>query len=246
MDDTRVPAPAWARRLRAFNEHCMFDLGPGPKPLQLAWVINFQKGASFPFFALLMWLYADATPWATSPAAWTYLALHGSYGLLWLIKDAAFPDANWHRPCTLGSALFGALGLAAYWAIGWVLISGTSQPDYPLPDPAWFALCVGLAVVGGALVLAADAQKYTALRLQRGLITTGLFRWIRHPNYLGEMLVYLAFGLLAWHWLAAVVLGWFWLGMFAVNMVMKEASMSRYPEWSAYRKRSWWLLPGLL
>jgi hypothetical protein len=41
------------------------------------------------------------------------------------------------------------------------------------------------------------------------------------------------------------VLGYIWLGLFAVNMAMKEASMSRYPEMAAYRKRSWWLVPGL-
>jgi hypothetical protein len=29
-------------------------------------------------------------------------------------------------------------------------------------------------------------------------------------------------------------------------MVMKEASMSRYPDWAAYKKRSWWLIPFLL
>jgi len=36
-----------------------------------------------------------------------------------------------------------------------------------------------------------------------------------------------------------------WIGIFAVNMIMKEASMSRYPEWTAYRRQSWWLLPGI-
>jgi hypothetical protein len=26
-------------------------------------------------------------------------------------------------------------------------------------------------------------------------------------------------------------------------MAMKEASLSRYPGWEEYRRRSWWLLP---
>ena len=43
-----------------------------------------------------------------------------------------------------------------------------------------------------------------------------------------------------------VVLAGVWLGLFSVNMVLKEASMSRYPEWAAYKKRTWWLVPGLL
>jgi steroid 5-alpha reductase family enzyme len=37
-------------------------------------------------------------------------------------------------------------------------------------------------------MIAADAQKYFTLRVQRGLITSGMFRYIRHPNYLGEMM----------------------------------------------------------
>jgi protein-S-isoprenylcysteine O-methyltransferase Ste14 len=49
-----------------------------------------------------------------------------------------------------------------------------------------------------------------------------------------------------WHWLPLVVLASIWLGIFAVNMVAEEASMSRHAEWKEYRKRSWWLIPGVL
>jgi protein-S-isoprenylcysteine O-methyltransferase Ste14 len=239
-------APRWALALRRFDDWALFDAGGGARPLKLAWVINLQKGASLPFFALMMALYADRTPWATSAPAWTYLALHGSYGLVWLLKDFAFPDANWQRRCTWGSALIAAIGLAGYWSIGWVLISGVSSPRYPLSEPAWLALCIGLCIAGVAIMLAADVQKYVQLRARRGLITTGMFRWVRHPNYLGEMMIYGSFALLAWHWLPLLVLATFWLGLFAPNMALKEASMSRYPEWAAYERRSWWLVPGVL
>ena len=116
---------------------------------------------------------------------------------------------------------------------------------YPLPDHAWFALCIALHTLGIAIMLSADAQKFYTLRVQRGLITTGMFRYIRHPNYLGEMMIYGSYALLVWHWLPVVILAWIWIGIFAVNMVLKEASMSRYPEWAAYKRRTGWLLPGL-
>jgi hypothetical protein len=29
------------------------------------------------------------------------------------------------------------------------------------------------------------------------------------------------------------MVAWVWLGLFTVNMHMKEAGMSRYPEWAA-------------
>ena len=51
-----------------------------------------------------------------------------------------------------------------------------------------------------------DAQKYYVLQIQKGLITNGMFAYVRHPNYLGEMMIYLSFALLAnvlnsrWSW----------------------------------------------
>jgi hypothetical protein len=41
-------------------------------------------------------------------------------------------------------------------------------------------------------------------------------------------------------------LTWVWLGVFAPNMALKEASLARYAGWETYRARSWWLLPGIL
>ena len=240
------PAPAWALALRRFNDYVMNDIGGGTRPWKMSWIINFQKGGTFFFLGALMALYADRTPAATAPAAWIYLAMHGSYGLVWLLKDVAFPDPNWQKRITVGAGLYLLSGLALYWSFGWLLISGTSQPDYPLPDFAWFCLCVSLCLTGSALMIAADAQKYFTLRIRRGLITDGVHRYVRHPNYLGEMMIYGSFAMMVWHWLPVLVLAWVWGGLFAVNMVMKEASMSRYPEWAEYRKRTWWLVPGVL
>ena len=241
-----VNAPAWAHTLRRFNQWAMFDLGGGPRPLKLAWVINLQKAGSLPFFLFLIWYYGDLIPEQSRTAAWIYTALHGSYGLVWLGKDLLFPDPNWQARATLPSCLFGLFGLAMYWAAGWLLISGTSVPNYPLQEAVWLGLCVCLCLLGSVIMIAADVQKHVQLAARRGLITTGMFSRIRHPNYLGEMMIYGSLAMLAWHWLPVVVLAYFWCTMFATNMVMKEASMSRYPEWSAYQKQSWWLIPGLL
>ena len=237
-----TPAPAWAVGMRKFTDYLSKDFLGGPRPWKFAWIINFQKGGSFFFFGFLIWYYQN-----TSTAAWVYLALHGGYGLVWLIKDLTFPDPNWQIKITIGAGInaFAAV-LGLYWVFGWLLISRTSQPVYPLPEAVWFALCISLCLLGSVIMIAADAQKFYTLRLQRGLITDGMHRWVRHPNYLGEMMIYGSFAMLAWHWFPVLVLAWVWLGLFAVNMVMKEASMSRYPDWAAYKKRSWWLVPFLL
>jgi len=236
------PGPAWALAMRRFNNWLSQDFLGGPRPWKFAWVINFQKGGTFFFLGFLIWWYGN-----TSTAAWIYLALHGTYGLVWLVKDLAFPDPNWQIRITIGGGINAFLGvLGWYWVFGWLLISGTVRPVYPLPDNIWFALCISLCMLGSVIMIAADAQKYFTLRVKRGLITDGMHRFIRHPNYLGEMMIYGSFALMVWHWLPVVVLAWVWLGLFSVNMVMKEASMSRYPEWAAYKKRTWWLVPGLL
>ena len=241
----QTPAPPWAAQMRQLNNWLLYDLGGGPRPLKFAWIIDTQKGLTLAVLAAMMWFYKDQTPQATSTAAYVYLGLHGAYGLVWLLKALTFPDPNWQVFITLPSSLvvFGCMSL--YWGIGWVLISGTSELHYPLPEGAWFCLCIVLCTLGVAIMLAADAQKYFTLKAKRGLITDGMFRYIRHPNYLGEMMIYLALALLAWHWFPAIVLAFVWIQLFLVNMVMKEASMSRHAEWRAYRQRTRWLLPFL-
>lgn len=235
-------APRWAATLQRVTRHCSEDLFGGPRPWRLSTVINLQKGGTLPVLALLMW--RDGAP---TPAAWIYLALHGGYGLVWLFKDLAFPDPRWRVPVTIGGGLASfVLVLGPYWIPGWLLISHRVAPAYPLPASAWFAGCTLLCLLGTALMIAADAQKFFTLRARPGLIMDGVFRYVRHPNYLGEMMIYAAFALLVWHWIAAAILAWVWGTVFAVNMVMKEASLARHPEWAAYRARTWWVVPGVI
>jgi hypothetical protein len=66
-------------------------------------------------------------------------------------------------------------------------------------------------MLGSVFMIAADAQKYYTLRVKRGLITDGMHRYVRHPNYLGEMMIYGSFAMMVWHWLPVVVLAWVWL-----------------------------------
>ncbi len=85
-------APAWAEVMRRVTNYMVNDFGGGPRAWKFAWVINFQKTGTFPFLAVLIAWYHN-----TSTAAWIYLAMHGSYGLVWIIKDLAFPDPAWQR-----------------------------------------------------------------------------------------------------------------------------------------------------
>ena len=93
---------------------------------------------------------------------------------------------------------------------------------------------------------ASDMQKYVHLKLNPGkLITDGLMSRCRNMNYFGEFLIYLAFSLMSRHWLPIIILLLFIVIIWLPNIMRKEKSLSRYPEFSEYKKRSSMLFPFL-
>ena len=179
--DHSIMAPAWAAKLQRITTYAVTRFGGGPRPWKFSWVINFQKCGTFFFLGALMWYYGNY-----STAAWVYLAMHGSYGVVWFIKDMAFPDSGWQQKITIGGGINAFVGvLGWYWVFGWLLISGTGTPEYPLPDAAWFSLCISLCIVGSVIMIAADAQKFFTLKVQSGLITTGMHRLCPSPQLPG-------------------------------------------------------------
>lgn len=200
--------------------------------------IDTHKAATAPFVAALMLVY-DA--W-DRPAAWLYLALHGTYGLLWVWKSRVFPDRSWERETSFGYGLAIWGGLSLYWIAPWLLVSR------PVEVPAWWAAaCVSVYAVGVFLHFASDMQKYAALQARpEHLITGGLFARCRNPNYLGELLIYVSFAALVGHWLPFAVLV-LWLAVVWIpNMRQKDRSLARYPGFEAWRRRSWLFFPPLV
>ena len=234
-----TPAPRAIVLISTLTSWLSRDFLGGPRFIKQAWVVNLQKGLTAVFVLGLMIAWDNfSTP------AWIYLALHGTYGLVWLLKHATMADPNWERRVTFGGALMMfLLVLLPYWLAPVLLITDVLGPERAQPSAAVMAAAVALHTLGVVLMMAADAQKYFALKVQRGLITDGLFRRIRHPNYLGEMMLYGAYALLTLHWLPWLVLAWVWLALFVPNMMLKEASMSRYPGWQAYKARTGMLWP---
>jgi len=240
MAQAPVAVSPLLKRMADLNRHLSQDFLGGPRPFQMAWVINAQKATTILFVAALMLAYRNG-----STVAWVYLALHGTYGLCWLLKHVAFPDRTWEVRVTIGGAVMTwvtVLGL--YWVIAFLVVSDVLGPR-PEPPAAMLAVAIGAHTLGVALMLASDAQKYFTLRVRPGLIEDGLFRRVRHPNYLGEMMIYGSYALLARHWIAWAILAWVWFEVFLVNMKMMEASLSRHPGWVAYEARTGMLLPRL-
>jgi protein-S-isoprenylcysteine O-methyltransferase Ste14 len=176
-----------------------------------------------------------------NPTAWVYLALHGTYGTLWVMKGRIFPDRSWEQSCSLAYGLVIWAGLCLYWVAPWLIMSQGIQ------TPAWYlGMCVFLYAMGVFLHFSADMQKYIALKEKPGhLITDGLFSRVRNMNYFGELLIYSGFGLLAMHWLPLLILLAWVFFVWTPRMLRKDRSLSRYPEFADYRARTKLFIPFL-
>jgi steroid 5-alpha reductase family enzyme len=199
--------------------------------------IDTHKG--FTFIAILL-MMAYFKQWQ-NPTAWIYLALHGTYGILWVVKSRIFPDKQWEVARGFWYGLYIWAGLSLYWITPFLI---TSQA---ISVPTWLlAVCVSMYTFGIFLHFVADMQKYIELKLNPDrLITDGLLSRLRNTNYFGELLIYLGFGLLAMHWLPLFVILLFIIIVWAPNMLRKDKSLSRYPDFAQYKRRTWLFIPYL-
>lgn len=197
--------------------------------------INLHKALTSGVILGLMILYQNF-----SVGPWIMLALHGTYGCLWLLKDRLYPDKQWEQQASISQSIFifGLVGL--YWIAPFILISSGTVLSLPL-----VAIAISLNILGVFLHFVSDAQKYYTLKYRSGLITEGLFTRCRNTNYLGEILIYSSFALLTQHWLPFLILGGFISLVFFPNMLKKDQSLSRYPEFVDYKRHSGLLLAQL-
>jgi protein-S-isoprenylcysteine O-methyltransferase Ste14 len=230
----RETVPTWAVVMDRWTRYLTEDLGGGPRVIKIAQMINVHKVITA-FLIYGMMVHFDNF----STAAWVYLALHGTYGYCWLVKDFAFRDIYFDRRVTFGGVLATYVGLVGwYWLLPYLFISRSVQPSNAM---LWF--CISLHTLGCVVMVAADLQKNLVLRLRKGLITDGVFTYTRNPNYLGEVMIYGSYALLVNHWAGWLVVLWCWLGLFLPRMLLKDVSISRHAGWIAYKERSGLLFP---
>lgn len=196
-------------------------------------IINTHKILVSPLLLFMMWHYNN---WSNE--AFLYLGLHGTYTLLWIMKQALYPDKRFEQPVPLTIGIITPfLPLAAYYIAPYLLISRHTIL------PTWiFAAAPAIYTIGIFMHFVSDAQKHYTLRLQKGIINNGLFARTRNPNYLGEILIYSAYAMLSWHWLPFVILAC-WVLYFFRNMRNKDKSMSRYTNFAQYAEHTGMLLP---
>ena len=197
--------------------------------------VDSQKVLIWLFMLLMMAGYRQSG----NATAWIYLALHGSYGVLWVIKSHYFPDRQWESPTNwiFGIAIW--IGLCLYMLPGWLITSrGLQAPAW------WMGICVVMYIFGVFIQFASDMQKTTTLKLRPNqLITDGLWSLSRNPNYFGELLIYGGFSLLARHWLPLFVLSAWVVFVWYPKMRQKDRSLSRYPDFAGYKAKTKLFIP---
>ena len=106
----------------------------------------------------------------------------GSQLLLWIVIISSVTGCEWIRH-VLSSTIFGG----ARWPQSAILI----------------LLATGLAIRWTAIfTLGKSFSANVAIRKSKTVHRTGLYRFVRHPSYLGLMLVFLAVGLHANNWIS--------------------------------------------
>ena len=202
--------------------------------MKVGTAINIHKALITPVVLGLMWFFNN---WSTE--AFIYLAIHGSYSILWLIKDSLYPDKRFDEKQPLAIAIiFVFLPLAGYYVAPYLLISR----HLTLPSPL-IGLVLVVYIFGIFLHYVSDAQKFYTLQNKKGLIDEGLFKYTRNPNYLGEIMIYAAYATMSLHWLPFVILSAWVFGFFVRNMLAKDKSLSRHAQFAEYKQKSGLLFP---
>ena len=120
--------------------------------MKLKHFIDSHKGAT-PIAVLGMMHFYEQMD---NPTAWAYLALHGTYGILWVLKSRLFGDKNWDKPTGLAFGLLSWVALTLYWIAPWIICSKGYQAE-----SWWLCICTSLFAIGVFLHFASDMQKHT-------------------------------------------------------------------------------------
>lgn len=185
------------------------------------------------------------------------------FGLLILASYQSFRHTGsaWSIGIVLVNALFVTLFLARREAksistapLAWCLsFGGTLLPLWMRPDSATFT---GLSIAGDALQAAGLALIVVALLslrrsfgivpANRGIKVDGLYRFVRHPLYAGELVFLLGYA--AWNPSAWNIALWLMeLGLQTSRARFEESFLALDPVYSQYRTRvRYRFIPGLL
>ncbi len=173
-----------------------------------------------------------------------YLCLHISYCLWWLLEQLLFPQRRqqiFTEKVGIAGFILILLFIGVFYALPGYFAFTNSEPITYLT----IAIAVPVYIFGSLINTGADVQKMVAKSFQSGLVQDGIWRSVRHVNYLGDLMRYLSFSIIAGSWWAFIlplVITIFYIQ----RIIQKEQSMSnKYPDFANYQQNSTRLIPWI-
>ena len=84
--------------------------------------IDSHKGVTFIYILTLMYIFNSGSN-LDNITIYIYAALHGTYGILWILKSYFFPDKQWESKCSIWYGLLIWVGLSLYWIAPYIIIN---------------------------------------------------------------------------------------------------------------------------
>jgi protein-S-isoprenylcysteine O-methyltransferase len=109
---------------------------------------------------------------------------------------------------------------------------------------------MGIGIIVRSIAIAQLGRFHTpnvAVREGHRLLDTGLYRYVRHPSYLGALIAFFGLGLALGNWLSAVVMLIIMPCVYLYRIREEEAALSAAfgDAYRAYCRRTKRLIPGL-
>ena len=213
--------------------------------LKQKYFIDSHKGIT-PLFIIFLISFYNA--WNNTEAI-IYLALHGTYGFLWVTKSCIYPDKQWESKVNILYGFLIWIVLSLYWLSAYVIVTGNHFMKMKIFEncgSGYLGVLISFYIIGVFLHFTSDMQKYISLKLNPGkLITEELFARSRNTNYLGELFIYLGFILIAKDFLPLIALFIVIVFVWVPNMINKDKSLSRYSNFNEYKRKAKMFFPFL-
>ncbi len=174
------------------------------------------------------------------------------------------PRLDWETVLSLAAVAYLGLLLVSYWRKppplaerrDWRAVVATAlaidalglSAAQPVTQPDAAGVATALMVAGTLLAFwAARAlgRSFSLLPQARELVTSGPYRYVRHPIYLGGFLITLGEVCLRWSWLV-LALNIVFVAAQIARLRYEEALLARtFPEYAEYRARTSCVIPGI-
>lgn len=131
---------------------------------------------------------------------------------------------------------------------GTIVVLGISHAPRTVENLLVIAAAEVLMTVGLIIMvigLVSLGRSFGIMPRARGLVKSGLYRWVRHPIYLGEFLVFAGIMILAISPVTLAIYTMF-VALQIYRLMMEERTLTEaYPEYAEYRAHTARLLPGV-